>query len=199
MKRILISAFVAVMLLSLAACGAKPSTKISTEPPRLTDPDGDSFVSAVGGVLSSFSTTDLNGNVVDQSVLANASLTMVNVWATYCKPCIREMPDLGMLAEEYKSKGVQIIGLVSDVLDSDGSMIESVVKTAQDVVQSTEANYLHLIPSQDLNGLISQITAVPTTFFVDEEGNQVGGVYIGSRSKTDWALILDEILAEVSQ
>lgn len=151
------------------------------------------------GILSNFSSTNLNGNVVDLSVLADYDLTMINVWATYCGPCLREMPELGELAAEYKDKDVQIIGLVTDVLNSDGSLSDSQLKTARDVVSSTKADYLHMVPSQDLFGLLSQITSVPTTFFVDKDGNQVGSVYIGAKSKSDWASIIDETLGEVSK
>lgn len=121
------------------------------------------------GVLSVFSTTDLEGNTLDQSILADYDLTMVNVWATFCGPCINEMPDLGELAAEYADKGVQIIGLVSDTMDSDGTISDSQVETAKEIVAETGADYRHLLPSDDLLGILSQIYAVPTTFFVDSE------------------------------
>lgn len=153
----------------------------------------------VTGILSRFSATDLNGTVIDESMLSDYNLTMVNVWATFCGPCLREMPDLGELAEEYKAQGVQIVGMISDVLNSDGSLSQSQVSTAKDIVNSTKANYLHILPSEDLFGLLSQITSVPTTFFVDKDGNQVGQVYVGSNSKADWKSIIDQTMKEVSK
>lgn len=149
------------------------------------------------GVLSSFSTTDLDGNTVDQSVLADYDLTMVNVWATFCRPCIKEMPDLGELAQEYADQNVQIVGLVSDVLNTDGTISEEQVQTARDIVEQTGANYLHLLPSQDLFGVLGQISAVPTTFFVDSEGKQVGYAVISAQSKDKWVETIDAALAEV--
>ncbi len=168
------------------AAGAEPGTWTPDAP-------------APAGILSSFSSTNLNGGAVDLSVLADYDLTMINVWATYCGPCLREMPELGELAAEYQDKGVQIIGLVTDVLNSDGSLSESQLNTARDVVSSTGADYLHMVPSQDLFGLLAQISSVPTTFFVDADGNQVGSVYIGAKSKSDWAAVIDTTLAEVSR
>lgn len=44
------------------------------------------------GILSQFAATDLDGNEIDQSILEGYDLTMVNIWATFCQPCIREMP-----------------------------------------------------------------------------------------------------------
>ncbi len=151
------------------------------------------------GVLSSFTSTDLNGAKIDESILADYELTMVNVWATFCGPCLREMPDLGELAKEYESKGVRITGMISDVLDSNGNIDSKQVTTAKDIVAETKADYLHILPSEDLFGLLSGIQSVPTTFFVDKDGNQVGQAYVGSRSKADWKAIIDQTLSEVTK
>ncbi len=154
---------------------------------------------ASNGILSTFTATDLYGAVADESALSDYKLTMVNVWATFCSPCVREMPDLGELAVEYESKGVQIVGMVSDVLKSNGTVDDKQLSTAKDIAEKTKANYLHIVPSPDLFPLLAEIQSVPTTFFVDENGNQVGYAYIGSRSKADWQLIIDEMLAEVEK
>ncbi len=147
------------------------------------------------GVLSNFSTTDLDGNTLDQSVLTNAKLTMVNVWATFCSPCLAEMPDLALLADELAADGVQVIGLVSDVLQTGGTLNPDAVALAREIVNKTGANYLHIIPSEDLYNLLNQITSVPTTFFVDANGIQVGNVYLGARDHDEWAQIIAETLA----
>lgn len=153
---------------------------------------------STGGILSSFKATDLDGSAVDAAVLSRAKLTMVNVWATFCSPCIEEMPDLGKLSASYTDKGVQIIGVVADAADTNGVLIKSMVDTAKEIVGITGANYLHLLPSEDLNKqLLGQISAVPTTIFVDAGGKQVGETYVGSRSGEDWAAVIDELLNEV--
>lgn len=150
------------------------------------------------GILSSFTATDLDNNTIDQSIFRDHKLTMVNVWATYCGPCIGEMPDLGELSKEYASKGLRIVGLVSDALDYHGRLDDSQVKTARDIVAQTGADYLHILPSEDFYWLLDEITGVPTTFFVNSRGEQVGMAYIGSMSKAEWADIIDELLTEVA-
>ena len=52
-------------------------------------------------------------------------------------------------------------------------------------------------PSQDLFGLLGQIYAVPTTFFVDSEGNQVGDTYMQSMSKEELSELIESHLAQV--
>ncbi len=185
MKKIFL-VLLSTLLLLFSACGQ-------------SQPEVTTGNSSQAGILSDFSATDINGKEIDESILADYDLTMVNVWATFCGPCIREMPDLGELSAEYGSKGVQIVGLVSDVLNSDGSISPSQVETARDIAAQTGADYTHILPSEDLFGLVAQITSVPTTFFVDSEGRQVGRAYVGSNSKEAWASVIDQMLAEVSQ
>ncbi len=184
---------ISIMLAILTACGQNQPTEqnIVESTPSQTE--------SKSGILSDFSATDISGTAIDESILSDYDLTMVNVWATFCSPCIREMPDLGELAKEYKEKGVQIIGLISDMLDSDGSISQSQVATAQEIIDKTNADYPHILPSNDLLGLLSQISSVPTTFFVDKDGNQIGSAYWGSKSKADWQAIIDRTLAEVSK
>ena len=189
------------LTLLVSACAqpdSAPSLTPSASPSAdVAQPSASADAQSAGGILSSFSAEDLDGNSLDQSILEGHTLTMVNVWATFCTPCISEMPELGELADEYADKGVQIVGLISDVLNSDGSVSETQLDTAREIVSSTGADYVHIVPSTDLYGLLYQITSVPTTFFVDETGAQVGYTYLGARDKAEWSAILDEVLAEV--
>ena len=73
------------------------------------------------------------------------------------------------------------------------------MELAKEIVEETGAGYLHLLPSQDvLNRVLTSIQVVPTTFFVDSEGNQLGGIVTGSKSYDDWTAILDQKLEEVN-
>ena len=108
------------------------------------------------------------------------------------------MPELGELSQEYADQGVQIVGLVSDVLAMDGTLDQDQMELAREIVDSTSADYTHLAPSEDLFSTCwARISSVPTTFFVDENGTQVGGTYIGAKDKDQWQQIIDQLLAEV--
>lgn len=150
------------------------------------------------GVFEAFTAQDLDGNQVDQSIFADADLTMINVWGTFCTPCLDEMPDLGELSEEYKDKGMQIIGICSDTVNADRELDEAQVKKAKELAEQTGADYLHLVMSGDLvDTLLPQVMAVPMTIFVDSEGKQVGSAYMGARDKDGWTEIIEEMLASV--
>ncbi len=193
----LLAALVTLSLLS--ACAATPPSGAATPSATPSVAPANSAASQGAGVMNSFTTTDLQGNEVDPSIFADHDLTMVNIWATFCKPCIDEMPELGELHAEYAENGFQIIGLVADTLKQDGTLDTAQVDTAKDIVDQTGANYLHLLPSSDLFGILSQATSVPTTFFVDKNGAQVGHAYQGSRTKAQWTAIIDPLLAEVGE
>ena len=53
---------------------------------------------------------------------------MVNVFATWCSPCINEIPDLEKLYQEMKDKGVGVVGVTRDTVGSGENRIEEAVK-----------------------------------------------------------------------
>lgn len=141
------------------------------------------------GKFGSFTCQTVDGKTVDDSIFANADVTMINMWATYCGPCINEMPDLGEISSEYADKKFQIIGIVTDVAEGDDT------SGAKAVIDETGASYTHILLNSDLyNGYLQNVQAVPTTVFVDSNGNLIGDEYVGSKSKEDWETIIDGLL-----
>lgn len=168
--------------------------------PYETVTDGGAAAAESNGILGRFSARDLDGNAVDAGIFTEYKLTMVNVWATFCTPCIGEMPELGDLHRDYADKGFQIVGIVADAADSSGGLLPDLVETAGHIVELTGADYPHLLPSEDLNdALLKNVAAVPTTIFVDKTGSQVGEVYVGAKSSEEWRSIIDQLLAEIGE
>ena len=142
-------------------------------------------------IYITFEGTDLEGNTVSQDVFSQSKLTMVNVWATYCNPCLSEMPGLGELAAEYDPAEFQLIGIVSDVMEGeDRSLVER-------LIQETGADYPHLLANDSIGqAILSSVSGVPTTFFFDGEGAYLGGV-AGSAEKEKWEEIIHGLLEEM--
>lgn len=150
--------------------------------------------------LGEFSLEDINGEVYTQEMFAEYDLTMVNVFATWCSPCVKEIPDLEKLHQEMGERGVNIAGIVLDTVDGSGKKDEEGVEKAKLLAEKTGASYPFLIPDEgNLNGIISGVSAVPTTFFVDKEGNIVGEIYTGARSFQDWKSIAEGVMNEVGK
>ena len=151
-----------------------------------------------GQLLGDLTTVDIYGDPVDASLIQGKKLVMVNVWATYCNPCISEMTGLGSLARELAEKDVMILGLVTDCSNRDLSANENQLQVAREIAEATQADYPHILPSMDMyRNVVSQIQAVPTTFFLDGEGMMVGSVYVGARDDAAWREIIDSTLAEM--
>lgn len=159
--------------------------------------DADKTQADAGEASWIFTNEDLEGNEVTQDIFKDKKLTMVNYWATFCGPCLREMPDLGELQEEYADKGFQIVGVVADVMEDQNGELTN-LDVAKEAVEATKAGYVHLPITQEmLGGPVANVQVVPTTVFVDENGNMVGEEQLGSKSKEDWAALIDSYLEMV--
>lgn len=149
--------------------------------------------------FSNFTSVTVDGEDVNQDILKGNKLTMVNVWGTFCAPCIREMPDLQKISESYEDKGVKLIGMVIDTYDySKGENNKDKVAKAEEIMSQTGVKYTNILPSESLNNAkLDYIFTVPTTYFLDENGVMVGTVFEGSRSYEQWSSIIDELLANM--
>lgn len=152
------------------------------------------------GNLGEFSMQDLKGNIYTQDMFADYDLTMVNVFTTWCSPCINEIPDLEKIKNEMSSQGVNVVGIVLDAVDTNGNVIQETIEAAELLAEKTGAAYPFLIPDTGyLNGRLSGINAVPETFFVDKDGNIVGDTYSGSRTFEEWKSVIETELKEVTE
>lgn len=150
------------------------------------------------GAFEKMSLTNLAGDEIDKTIFEGHDLTMINVWATSCKPCLSEMPELAKLSDEYEQNGgqVQIIGLCTDLVDMDANRVDSQIELANQIVELTGADYTHLVPDDEmLNFLMENIIGVPTTFFVDSQGKEVGESVIGARDQAAWQEEINNRLA----
>ena len=125
--------------------------------------------------MPEFSTTDMDGNKVTNDTFADYDLTVVNFWATYCNPCIDELPELAEWKKELPDN-VNLIGLLVDV-DEKGS---DQYKLAEKIIKEAGADYQHLIATEEFDDMISNLVGVPTTFFVDSTGKIIGEPFAGA-------------------
>lgn len=189
-----------ILLISLTlitGCGkaSKDQTNSQGDDQTSTAETEDNPASSVG--LISFQTKDIYGEDKNQDIFKDYSLTLVNVWGTFCGPCLEEMPYLGELQKEYEPKGVNIVGIVVDVQDENLQVIDKQIDLAKEIAKSTGTDYTHLIVSEDIiDSVLNQFDSIPTSFFVDSDGNIVSEFYVGSRSKKEWVDIIEESLAK---
>ena len=148
------------------------------------------------GTKVSFDTLDLDGNPVNsEELFKNNIITMVNIWGTFCGPCINEMPDLQTLNQRITEKGCTVVGIVCDV---QGIADTGQIQAAKDILEDTGVTYLNLLP---WNGFDTAFPAqfIPTTYFVDSKGQIVGEAAVGSRGAEAYEALLDEVLERIRE
>lgn len=183
--------FLAAILLLVTAC----STEIEVRP---EDPAASE--ETAGDAFGDFTVVDLEGDEVTQDIFADKKLTLVNVWATWCSPCIQELPELEELSVKYRDSDFQVIGICADLYDpSTGKTDESAFETADYIKGELALTYTNLVPDAVLyERIVAPLTAYPTTFFVDENGILVGDPEIGSTTFAQWEKIMQTRMQEVT-
>ncbi len=157
---------------------------------RIYEPEKTALAEA--GSPIAFETVDLDGNPVrSEDIFSGNRLTMVNIWGTFCGPCIGEMPDLEVLNGRLADKGCAIVGVVCDVAGPDDT---GHIEDAKEIVADTGVTYRNLLP---WSGFDADLPAeyIPTTYFVDSEGRLVGEPAVGARGADDYEALLDAALA----
>lgn len=150
--------------------------------------------------VGKFETTGIDGKTYTEQVFSDYDLTLVNIFTTWCSPCVKEIPELQELYKEMKEKGVGVAGVVLDTTDEKGNQDEEAVKKAGILQEKTKAEYPFLIPDTTMmNGRLQGISAFPETFFVDKDGNIVGDTYTGSHTLDEWKEIVEKELKNVSK
>lgn len=150
---------------------------------------------AEGEYVLKFNAKTIDGEEMTSDILAESKITMINVWATYCNPCVQEMPALGEIAESYDKADLQVIGIISDV---QAGAPQADIDQAKSLIETRKANYPHLLLNHSLvENLVNGVTVVPTTFFVNSKGEPVGYI-IGANDKETWINIIEDLLKQES-
>lgn len=184
-QKYIIVAVVIIVLVAVAFVALKPKTEnpINNKTQEI-DKEND--------VNLKFDTVDIFGKQVTDDIFSKNRLTLVNVFSTGCGPCMRELPELAQLAEEMKDSDIGFVGILLDT-GFDGKPD----REAGDVVKKVmgkQAKYFDVIyPDNNLNqGILLEVTSIPTTYFVDSSGNIEGEAIVGAMDKEDWKKIISE-------
>ena len=161
--------FMAILLIGLAATGCTAAPQQGSRQPA---PD--------------FNLKTLDGKTLQLSAL-RGKVVLLDFWATWCPPCKAEIPHFKELHDQYKAKGLEIIGVA---LDQDG---EAAVRP---FAQQNQINYpLSATKAQELAQAYGGVRGIPTTFLIDKQG-KIAKKYIGYQDKQVFETEIRALLAE---
>lgn len=116
-----------------------------------------------GSAVPSLTVHDASGKVLQLASLVGKPL-LVNLWATWCAPCIAELPKLDALAVS-KGAALQVVTISEDL--TGGDKVAAFLSTR---------GYTHLSPWLDPDNNAStsyQVSTLPTTIYYDATGHEV--------------------------
>ena len=121
------------------------------------------------GKAEDFTLVDLSGNEVSLSDFRGKKV-FLNFWATWCPPCKAEMPEIEKIYQETKDDDFVILSVE----------IGEPLNTVKTFIEKNKYNFKVLLDLDQSVATTYGITAIPTSYFIDEEGNiiskQVGGM-----------------------
>jgi len=98
--------------------------------------------------------------VVDISKLRGKAV-LINFWATWCGPCVQEIPSLISLQKEFGPQGLEVIGV---------SMDQGGEGAVQKVIAKTGINYPVIMGNAQISRDFGGIFGIPASFLVDQSG-----------------------------
>ncbi len=148
------------------------------------------------GLQFDFQTKTMDGADFDsKEIFAQNRLAVFTVWSTTCPACIKMMPTWEELSEEYAGTGVQFVGLCLDATVSGGTTAD----LAKDIVAESGVTYTQvLINDELLQQIMQEVMYLPTTFFLDGQGNVIGSPAIGAMDKQVWVDFIESIVAQLA-
>lgn len=161
----------AALLILLVACGLSTAQGSDTDMPDRTKL-GEFVASSPPFPAPSIALTDTNGNTVELSDF-RGKLVVLNLWATWCEPCLREMPSLDRLQSHFGDR-IAVLGVSED---------RGGAKAAGPFIAKLDLKSVkfYVDPKSDV-GHALEVRGLPTSLLIDHDGKVLGRV----EGAADW-------------
>jgi thiol-disulfide isomerase/thioredoxin len=157
--------FTSALAVFVISCGSENQAKQAND-------DTDQASTAASDNQSEFIFTayDVDGVPRTSADWVGKQPVVLNFWGTWCPPCRKEVPDLVKVYDEYRGRGIEMLGLA--VRDNPDNVVK--------FTRENKMNWIMLMADNSL-AVKYRITGVPTTIFIDRNGNELGR-FVGPQS-----------------
>ncbi len=139
----------------------------------------------IGKPALDFHGTDLKGEELSLKQY-RGQVVLLDFWATWCGPCIAEMPKVKKTYEKYKDQKFQIIGI----------SLDRSIEPLQAYIEKEKLGWIHYWDNSGKVGNMYKVRAIPSTFLIDGEGVIRKANLRGSALETAVAELVKENLAK---
>lgn len=140
---------------ALASCARQQATAPSA--PEKAPP----VAGEIGSRMPDFALKGLDGHAISSNDL-HSKVVLIDFWATWCKPCEKEMPGYQRLVDRYGPRGFIVIGLTLDTLKDS--------KNPRAFATKIGVRYPLAVATDDLKARCGGIKALPTAMIYDRQG-----------------------------
>ena len=111
--------------LALRLAGTEPGQRVlgAVLEAKAPKPPAGTKIAERGDIVPTMTLSTLDGTKVEIPQAWAGSPTLVNLWASWCGPCLKEMPELQAFANEHAANGMQVVGIALDDAASAKAML----------------------------------------------------------------------------
>jgi thiol-disulfide isomerase/thioredoxin len=157
-------------LVSVVGCGPKKDDR----PPQ-PKVAGAAGALPVLGPAPSWRLRDVNGQLVSSDDL-KGKVVVIDFWATWCGPCLQEIPGYTELQKKYGEQGLVIVGMSVD---------QGGVDLVREFARRNRVNYPLVMADEAVVGAFGGVQGIPTTFLIDRSG-QIRDRKIGAMETSEY-------------
>lgn len=148
-----------ILVLTAVSCGGSGKAKTSTAIPA-------------DAKMLNFTVADVNGQPIDMRQHFG-KVVILDFWDTWCGPCKKEIPHFVELYDQYKGKGLEIVGV---------AFARQGAGAVKQFGEQYKINYTSAIFGPEAQKLFGSPPSIPTTYIIDQNGN-IHEKIVGYRDK----------------
>ncbi len=161
---------IAIILLASAfsiACDSAEAPRVAANAPKTIPPRDPSAIESASVVEinkldgSNFKLSDFRGKVL-----------VLDFWATYCPPCVRQVPLLAELSRKYRDKGVEVVGLTADDKADQEQVVAFLKKAGADYTVGYDNQWVSSAFLKNTENEL-RVIPIPQLFVISRDGRVV--------------------------